>query len=61
MDFKKIDIEKWDRKENYTWFTTKNRCKINMTMNVDVTKLIEIIKKINLDITLLLHILLQRY
>ena len=23
MDFKKIDIEKWDRKENYTWFTTK--------------------------------------
>lgn len=45
MDFKKIDIEKWDRKENYTWFTTKSRCKINMTMNVDVTKLIEIIKK----------------
>lgn len=45
MDFKKIDIEKWDRKENYTWFTTKSRCKINMTMNVEVTKLIEIIKK----------------
>lgn len=45
MNFKKIDIGSWDRKENYTWFTTKNRCKINMTMNIDVTKLVWIIKE----------------
>ena len=45
MNFKKIDMEKWDRKENYEWFTTKNRCKINMTMNVDVTNLVKIIKQ----------------
>ncbi len=43
--FNKIDIDKWDRKENYNWFTTKNRCKINMTMNVDVTKLVKVIKE----------------
>ena len=40
MKFTKIDFNNWDRKENYNWFTTKNRCKINMTMNIDVTKLI---------------------
>lgn len=45
MNFKKIDIGSWDRKENYTWFTTKNRCKINMTMNIDITKLVGIIKE----------------
>ena len=45
MNFSKINIDTWDRKENYTWFTTKNRCKINMTMNIDVTKLVGIIKE----------------
>ena len=45
MGFNKIDIDMWDRKENYKWFTTKNRCKINMTMNIDVTKLITVIKE----------------
>lgn len=45
MNFKKIDMENWDRKEYYNWFTTKNRCKINMTMNIDVTNLIKTIKK----------------
>ena len=55
MSFKKIDIENWDRKEYYNWFTTKNRCKINMTMNIDVTRLINVIKKTSLDATLLLH------
>lgn len=48
MNFKKIDMDNWDRKENYAWFTTKNRCKINMTMNVDATRLIKIIKENNL-------------
>ena len=45
MNFKKIDIGSWDRKENYTWFTTKNSCEINMTMNIDATNLIKIIKE----------------
>lgn len=60
MNFTKIDMNNWDRKENYNWFTTKNRCKINMTMNIDATKLISIIKKIDLGITLFLHISFQR-
>mgnify|MGYP003403690166 CR=1 FL=1 len=45
MNFRKIDMDSWDRKEYYNWFTTKNRCKINMTMNIDVTKLVGIIKE----------------
>lgn len=45
MNFKKIDINNWDRKENYLWFTTKGRCKINMTMNIDATNLIKKIKE----------------
>lgn len=44
MKFKKIDLNTWDRKEYYDWFTTKNRCKINMTMNIDATNLIKMIK-----------------
>ena len=48
MSFKKIDMDNWDRKEYYNWFTTKNRCKINMTMNIDATPLIKIIKENNL-------------
>lgn len=45
MNFKKIDVENWDRKENYEWFTTRNRCKINMTMQLDITDLVKIIKE----------------
>lgn len=56
MDFTKINIDTWDRKENYNWFTTKNRCKINMTMNIDATALIRKIKEKKLSVTLLLLI-----
>lgn len=42
--FKKIDIKIWDRKENYDWFINHNRCKINMTVNVDITNLYDHIK-----------------
>ena len=45
MNFRKIDIDSWDGKEYYNCFTTKSRCKINMTMNIDATKLTEIIKE----------------
>ena len=45
MNFKKIDMNTWQRAESYTWFTTYNRCKINMTMQLDVTKLIKTIKQ----------------
>ena len=45
MNFSKINLDTWERKENYIWFTTKNRCKINMTMNVEVTNLVKKIKE----------------
>ncbi|MBR1779435.1 MAG: chloramphenicol acetyltransferase [Clostridia bacterium] len=45
MKFRKIDISTWDRSEHYTWFTKHNRCKINMTMQLDVTNLIKTIKQ----------------
>ncbi len=45
MNFTKIELDTWDRKENYVWFTTKCRCKINMTVNIDVTTLIRKIKE----------------
>jgi len=45
MNFKKIDITTWQRAESYTFFTTYNRCKINMTMQLDVTKLVNTIKE----------------
>lgn len=48
MNFTKIDLETWSRKENYNWFTTKNRCKINMTLNIDATNVIKRIKNLNL-------------
>ena len=28
MNFTKINLETWDRKENYNWFTTKNHWNI---------------------------------
>lgn len=48
MNFTKIDLETWSRKENYNWFTTKNSCKINMTLNIDATNVIKKIKKLKL-------------
>ena len=45
MNFKKIDMNTWQRAESYTFFTTQNRCKINMTMQLDVTNLIKTIKQ----------------
>ncbi len=48
MSFYKINLETWDRKENYTWFTTKNRCKINMTVNIEVTNLVKKIKELKI-------------
>lgn len=45
MNFRKIDIENWDRKENYNWFINENRCKINMTVNIDITDLIAAVKE----------------
>ena len=29
MNFNKIDIDNWERKENYIWFTTQNKCNLN--------------------------------
>ena len=45
MNFKKIDMNTWERSESYTFFITYNRCKINMTMQLDITNLIKTIKQ----------------
>ena len=47
MNFTKIDLETWSRKENYNWFTTKNSCKINMTLNIDATNVIKKLKSLS--------------
>ncbi len=48
MNFTKIDLETWGRKENYNWFTKKNRRTISMTLNVDATNIIKKIKRFKL-------------
>ena len=45
MNFNKIDIDNWERKENYIWFTTQNKCNLNMTTNVDISNLVKFIKE----------------
>jgi len=37
---KKIDLEKWARKEHYLYYTQKLKIEFNMTASVDVTKLL---------------------
>lgn len=45
MNFKKIDMDNWDRAEIYNWHINYVRWKINMTMQLDVTKLVNTIKE----------------
>ena len=42
--FRKIDLETWERKENYTVFTEFMPCGVQMNANVDITDLINKIK-----------------
>ncbi len=43
--FTQIDLDGWERKENYNWFTTKNNCTIVMTANIEITNLLKFVKK----------------
>ena len=43
--FTKIDLDNWERKENYNWFTTKNNCTIVMTANIEITNLLKFVKE----------------
>lgn len=45
MNFKKIDMDTWNRAEIYNWHIKYVRWKINMTMQLDVTNLIKAIKQ----------------
>lgn len=38
---KRVDIEKWARKEHYLYYTQKLKIEFNMTASIDVTKLLD--------------------
>lgn len=40
-NYKKIDIQKWARKEHYLYYTTTLKIEFNMTSSIDVTKLLD--------------------
>lgn len=40
MEFIKIDLEKWNRKEHWKHFNSSASCNFNVTDNIDVTELI---------------------
>ena len=39
MGYRKIDIDSWERKDKFAYFTTEERCEILLTCDVDVTDL----------------------
>ena len=41
MNFKKIDIENWVRKEHYRYYTEKLKIEVNMTAPIDVKNLLD--------------------
>ena len=40
MNYEKIDIENWARKEHYRYYTEKLKIEVNMTAPIDVKKFI---------------------
>lgn len=44
MNYKKIDIENWERKELFKLYTTELKIVMNMTVDVDVTPLVRYVK-----------------
>ena len=40
MNYKKLDIEKWVRKEHYRYYTEKLKIEVNMTAPIDVKNLL---------------------
>lgn len=45
MNFKKINMDTWNRKNIYNHFINNVRCVMSLTAEVDVTKLVDICKK----------------
>ena len=40
MNYEKIDIENWARKEHYRYYTEKLKIEVNMTAPIDVKNLL---------------------
>ena len=45
MQYTKIDIETWDRKELFRLYTGKLKIRMELTVDMDVTKLLQFTKK----------------
>ena len=45
MDFKKIDVENWYRKEHFEYFYNKLNCAYSITFNICITELLELIQE----------------
>lgn len=54
MEFKKIDMKKWDRKEYFEHYYSDVPCTYSMTVKLDITKIIE--KKMKLYPTMLYNL-----
>ncbi|MBV4418454.1 chloramphenicol acetyltransferase [Clostridium tyrobutyricum] len=48
MDFKKIDMNTWPRREHFNYYINNIKCKYNLTSNIEITNLLFEIKKRNL-------------
>ena len=47
MKFNQIDIEKWNRKEYYIHYMNELRCTYSLTVNIDITNLKAVVRKMN--------------
>lgn len=45
--FNKINLSTWERREHYNHFMNNLRCNYSMTVNIDITKLLEYVHKEN--------------
>ena len=48
MNYKKIDMNTWERKDKYQYFTTEEKCEISLTCDIDVTELVGFCKQNNI-------------
>ena len=60
MMFNKIDMQTWNRKESYTHYFNGVPCTYSMTVNLDITNVIEVVKINNYNFfPVILYILSQ--
>ncbi|MBW6409097.1 CatA-like O-acetyltransferase [Clostridium weizhouense] len=48
MNFNYIDLDTWERKEHFYYYIDLVKCNYNITVNIEITRLLEEIKKRNL-------------